>query len=288
MLSGLFDTIRRFLAQVPAHGDHGAEPTADPADVTPPNPGFYVDNDGWLRDEAGETSRIARIPSPRSSALLGELNGKPAGILWHWTATRGGTMHTLAKSIAKPVPPNGRAASWHVGIARNGSVYHSVSLKRGSWHAGGSSAARFEKDVYKMVTATQRGVLATRWKISERQSGVGANSLFVGIELENVGQVKNVNGKWQGWPFGHDGQDGPIVPPDQVSNAVLGKRYHAFTDEQVRAAAMVARAIVQWVPGIPREACAWTHYQVDPTRKTDPGPVWVEKHLPAVLDEAFR
>lgn len=59
-----------------------------------------------------------------------------------------------------------------------------------------------------------------------------------------------------------------------------------FPPEQVSAACDVARALVR-AYDIPREHAMVTHQSIDPTRKADPGPVWMKRHAPEVLAYAF-
>lgn len=59
-----------------------------------------------------------------------------------------------------------------------------------------------------------------------------------------------------------------------------------FPPAQVAAACDVWRAIVR-AYGIPREHAMITHQSIDPTRRSDPGPVWMKQHAPTVLAHAF-
>ncbi|NVB81776.1 MAG: N-acetylmuramoyl-L-alanine amidase, partial [Kofleriaceae bacterium] len=59
-----------------------------------------------------------------------------------------------------------------------------------------------------------------------------------------------------------------------------------FPPAQVSAACDVWRAIVR-AYGIPREHAMVTHQSIDPTRRSDPGPVWMKQHAPTVLERAF-
>lgn len=77
----------------------------------------------------------------------------------------------------------------------------------------------------------------------------GANSYTIGIELVGYGKV--------------------------------------FTPAQVNAASQVWRAIVRHY-AIPREFAMITHESIDPTRRNDPGPVWMEQHAADVLDFAYH
>lgn len=60
-----------------------------------------------------------------------------------------------------------------------------------------------------------------------------------------------------------------------------------FPPAQVEAACRVWRAIVREY-SIPREHAMITHQSIDPTRKADPGRVWMGEHAPRVLDAAYQ
>lgn len=60
-----------------------------------------------------------------------------------------------------------------------------------------------------------------------------------------------------------------------------------FTEAQVRTAAQVWRALVRQY-AIPRDYAMITHQSIDPTRRDDPGPVWMGQHAAAVLDFAYH
>lgn len=59
-----------------------------------------------------------------------------------------------------------------------------------------------------------------------------------------------------------------------------------FPPAQVAAAASAWRALVRHY-GIAREHAMITHQSIDPTRRSDPGPVWMAAHAPAVLAAAY-
>lgn len=283
MLSALIDMARRALSAAQAHGDHHGDHEREP-EPAPTDPlALVVDQTGWLRLASGlDSVALRRVPSPRHQALVTH-DAVPAGIVWHWTATRAGTAEGLVRSIARPVPAGGRAASWHVLVDRQGRIHQSVPLRRGSWHAGGPTAARFGwADVPGKPGLMQYGIL--------KGAKLSANGLFVGVELENAGEVRSINGRWRAWPFDRDG-GGPEIPADQVRR--VGPRYyHDFPDAQVEAAARLVRAFVGAYGGDrrsyggDRRSLSWTHAEIDPTRKTDPGPLWADHLLPKVLHDA--
>lgn len=60
-----------------------------------------------------------------------------------------------------------------------------------------------------------------------------------------------------------------------------------FTTAQVDTASQVWRAVVRHY-SIPREFAMITHQSIDPTRRDDPGPVWMSEHAAHVLDFAYH
>lgn len=60
----------------------------------------------------------------------------------------------------------------------------------------------------------------------------------------------------------------------------------AFPPAQVEAACAVWRALVRHY-GIAREHAMITHQSIDPTWRSDPGPVWMREHAPVVLAAAY-
>jgi hypothetical protein len=59
-----------------------------------------------------------------------------------------------------------------------------------------------------------------------------------------------------------------------------------FPAPQVASAAMVWRTIVRHY-GIDRRFAMITHQSIDPSRRDDPGPVWMGQHAPGVLAAAY-
>lgn len=241
-----------------------------------------IDDAGWMHGRD-----VHQIPTVRTQKLAtpgAEGERHVEGVVWHYTDTRNAGAVNLAKRIAAA----GQARSCHLWIDRAGVVAQSASFERGTWHAGSSTAALFRRDErtddqpWQMLTPAQRGNVR----------GYGANSFAAGIELENVGEVRLVGGQWLGWPFRHDlqGSDGAmvrpvVVPADEVaSNGSHG--WHAYTHAQASAAKRVVSALVRRY-GLKRAACEWTHQRIDPTRRTDPGPLWTDGLLPSILADVF-
>lgn len=217
-----------------------------------------VTKDGWLEVAASGLPPVIRVPSVRSTGL--DVT-KPLGIVWHWTAGVGKTPKyatALAEEIRTYDKVKDRAASWHFLVSRDGRILQSIPLTMGSWHVGrpGNIAGRMFGNI---------------------------NRCTVGVELENAGQVKLHEGVWQAWPY-----DGSAVLPEGrvTAHASDGLDYDAFPEAQVQAAQRLLTELVLWAKW-PRDVCSYGHRDFDPTRKTDPGPVWAENVLPRVLDGVF-
>jgi hypothetical protein len=124
------------------------------------------------------------------------------------------------------------------------------------------------------------------------QSGShSANSYLLGVELVCVGEVRAVGGKWLGWPFGRGPDRSPAVPPDQVATAedAAGRRrsYQNYTPAQRLAAERLVRACHARYGWAAPQPYSWGHCVVDPSRKTDPGPLWLARYLPAMLERVL-
>jgi hypothetical protein len=227
-----------------------------------------VDDDGWLVHEDGDP-RVVRYPSVRTYALVVPA---PLGIVWHWTAGRGGPGFAEALARRAQLYRRGvdRAASWHVLVAKDGTVFQSAPFTVGTWHVG------------------RPGVVAGR-----RFENV--NRATVGCELENAGRLRKIGDRFFCWPYftnpaapAHERRADPRCAVDP-SRAVVGPgqgTFDAFPPEQERAATKLLAALVVRF-GWTRDASAYGHRDFDSPRKEDPGPLWAGVVLPRALDAVF-
>jgi len=234
-----------------------------------------VDDLGWLEYGVGDP-RVIRYSTPRTTSL--EVPA-PLGIVWHWTAGKGGPgfAPALAKEIGGYDPKKDRAASWHVLIAKDGTLHQSASFTRGTWHVG------------------RPGVVSG-------YKSVNVNRCSVGCELENAGRLLKLGARFFVWPYFLDPDATPLErKPDprlevDSSRAVLGEGdfwpgkeggyFDAFTREQEESACALVRALAssyEWTPA----ACGYGHVMFDPSRREDPGPLWLRGALPRILAAAF-
>lgn len=237
------------------HGDHQEDPP-----VLPP---IAIDHDGWMSGVG-----VSIIKSARSQRLAtpGEI---PEGLCAHWTATSSGTARALARRIAAAPAAGERSASWSAIIERDGSIIQSVSCKRGSWHAGGDTAAKFTRDPH--------GV----WAI-DPHGKCSANAWTFGVEMICVGEVRSVGGKWIGWPFA---SGAPAVSASEVVEH-HGRHYQTITEAQEQNYSRILAALVREY-ALPRESASWGHAMIDPSRKIDPGPVFAEVQLPRIVAAVY-
>jgi N-acetyl-anhydromuramyl-L-alanine amidase AmpD len=124
-----------------------------------PEPDLYIDEQGWLWGDG-----VERYPSVRHSPLTTP-HDEPIAIVWHYTAIKPGAARSLSKRIAKYRRGKDRAASWHVQIGVDGTLYQSVQFTRGSWHCA-------------------RGRIPDKGGKRHR-----VNRCAVGIELEGLGRA---------------------------------------------------------------------------------------------------
>jgi hypothetical protein len=281
--------LSRLFQPIQLHADHGPESLRDPEEAitsTATPPALRVVGGGWFEAAPGGPVKVVTIKTTRTQTMV---RGRARGLVWHWTATKHGTGRTCCDHIQKLPVGDERSASFGGCIESDGTYYQTAPIERGTWHAGGATARRFVE-------------VAGVWGLAPTAShnALSANSLFHGTELVNVGEVRYVGGKWLGWPFVGNA---PVVPESEVFDdgggtplkvderghfgSARGKYYHAYTNEQVRTAQEVVLAFHLACPDVGRDACAWTHAVIDPTRKTDPGPLWSHLHLPAILDDVF-
>jgi len=264
---------------VESHLDHGDEDQVDRLEQQAEHGTVLVcQDDGWFRSES--PSVVVERSNSKRTQTLATPGQVPAGVVWHWTATNRGTMAGCVRRIQEParVLKDGtkeRESSFHFGLPATGPLYQAASVRRGTWHAGGPTAKRF---------------ILTRTGPQLAPSGVSANALMIGVELECVGEVRLIAaaGKpaaWMGWPFGKDGVTGPIVPENQVAREG-SRHFHKMTDHEISLATYLVIALVERDGNLDRRALSWTHAMIDPGRKTDPGPIWTNYELPAILDAA--
>ena len=226
-----------------------------------------VNEEGWLEAE-GEGPEVKRYPTVRTTAMAVP---HPLGVVWHWTAGRGGPGfgEALAREAQTYRRGVDRAASWHVLIAKDGVIYQSAPFGVGTWHVG------------------RPGVIAGR-----RFDNI--NAATIGVELENSGRLLKLGEGVYCWPYftNPDAPEGTRRPDARYQVAderavVTGEGlFDAFTAAQESSAEALVRALAARY-GLSRDVSAYGHVDFDSPRKEDPGPVWRQTVLPRVLDRVF-
>lgn len=246
-----------------------------------------INDDGWLEEEGENDPRIVLYPSERHYGL--EVPA-PLGIVWHYTAGQGDgnaeyeydhpdhAGEDLAKRLTRP---GGRSASWHFLIAKDGDVFQSVSALKGSWHVGKPG------------------------RIAGRQFA-NINRATIGVELENAGRLKHIDGAWYCWPyFRLDPRTGqPSAKLGGAPNCLItddragwmedgqpqptwkGACFDKFTAEQETSAALLLGALVEKF-GWAVDVCSYGHVLFDPANREDPGPIFRGESLPRILAAVF-
>jgi len=159
----------------------------------------------------------------------------PEYLVMHYTAGR-----SAASSVHWLTNPDAKASA-HLVIGRDGSVTQLVAFNRRAWHAGHS-----------------------RWK-----GRSGLNDFSIGIELDNMGKLKQRrDGSWYAW-------FGTRVPDDEVleaqhSNSSRTNGEHTYTDIQIEVAVDIAAALTKHY-GL-KDIIG--HDDIAPARKSDPGPAF--------------
>lgn len=214
---------------------------------------------GWL--DASDKPVIKAYPSGRFYKLSTD---KPLGLVWHYSCPLW-MGFKMAEETSKCITRNTDGASWHIMIARDGSVFQSVSFDKGSWHVG------------------RRGKIAGR-------DFDNINRATIGVELENAGRLKCVDKKYYTWPYYKSGTRNPDPKLQIDSNRAVMVQgegfFDSFTAEQVQSAQDLV-AVLEKTYKIGRDNFKYGHKDFDPDRKEDPGPIWNTTHLPKILTAVF-
>jgi N-acetyl-anhydromuramyl-L-alanine amidase AmpD len=237
---------------------------------------MLLDARGWLTNTVLGEPRVVLWPSTRTSALEVPY---PLGVVWHWTAGRGGPgfAEGCCREIQTYDQTKDRAASWHFLVAKNGTIHQSVPTTSGAWHVG------------------RPGTIGQRVTLN-------INRCTIGVELENAGRLLKLGPKCYCWPFWlnpdatpNKKQPDPRLEVDPVRAIYAnggfwrdaeGGFFDSYTPAQVAGAEALLRTLVtafKWAPAV----CGYGHVMFDFPRKEDPGPLWLQGALPTILLNVF-
>lgn len=183
----------------------------------------------------------------------------PLGVCWHYSnPTWSG--QTSSKGVCELLFRDVANASWHAMISKEGICYQCISFERGSWHVGKPGIIR-------------------------GQSVENVNRYLIGIELENEGRLKEIDGEFYSWPWKKEDalkSEGKLITEGEFKNC----HFAPFTEKQISCARELILALKEEY-SLGREDFLYHHHQFDPENRDDAGPIWMEEILPSLLDEIF-
>jgi hypothetical protein len=146
------------------------------------------------------------------------------------------------------------------------------------------------KAIVAHYTSTDPGTALVMAKRRQKAFALGdrAASWHLSIEADGtiIQMARFLNGCWHAG--GPTAKPIPNVGPanrTSVGIELVGQG-NVFPEAQVIGACRVWKALVTTY-ALPETVSMVTHQSIDPTRKTDPGPVWMKQHAPRVLNYAF-
>lgn len=172
-----------------------------------------------------------------SSPNHGGALANPRFLVVHYTA--GVSLDSSTRWLCDPAS----GASAHLIIGRDGSVNQLVPFDHVAWHAGLSG-----------------------WK-----GLTGLNRFSIGIELDNMGPLQLVNGKYLSTSNNRAVDENDVFHGEQQGSAY--KHWHKYTDVQTAKLKEVVVALRQAFPSIEDVI---GHSDIAPNRKQDPGPALAE------------
>lgn len=198
-------------------------------------------------------------PSPNKSSRRGVAVNS---IVLHFTASA-----ALAGTVQWFMNPEARVSAHYV-IGRKGEIVQMVHESEKAWHAG---------------DATLEG-------------DPRVNSMSIGIEIVNWGELQEHNGTYYCWPGNYTRKydiskyGAPITAIKNIAGRPKVTYWAPYTPEQYDAVIKLCREIIQRYPAVTVDRLVG-HEDVAPGRKTDPGPAFdfdrVRSEVFAVADELY-
>lgn len=158
-------------------------------------------------------------------------------IILHFTAGA-----SLSSAVQWFLNPKSQVSAHYV-IDRDGSVVRMVPVEEKAWHAGASSLFGDPR----------------------------VNTISIGIEMVNWGDLRKRDGKFYCWP----GEFTREYDVNKYGTPILANNlwWAPYTEEQFQACASLCKELVAQFPEITRERIVG-HEDVAPGRKLDPGPAF--------------
>lgn len=166
-------------------------------------------------------------PSPNKGGKL----KKPGAIITHFTAGRSAS--NSARWLCSPAAK----ASAHLIIGRDGSLVQLVEFDTVAWHAG-----------------------ASEWN-----GRAACNNWTLGLELDNMGPLSKVNGRWRSLSLGVDVPDGDVMVDEK------GRGWQLFSSTQHAMLETISRELIEAYPTI-TDIAAHSDICIPRGRKLDTGP----------------
>lgn len=236
--------------------------------------------DGWLQSQ-----EFVVVKRPITAKRLGGVC-TPQAIGWHTTDMSYGTEEALLKAWAKDPPA--RVAGAHFLVAYDGTVYQLAPLDRNASHMGGPTPGKFQDD---------RG----KWN--------SLNATTIGVEVANPGRLYWADANLSIAREGSKAKPGKVIPRDRVEPNPKGIPYATFSVAQIEACRNLAVALGETVLRgrvsksvsikrvvdplkravfLERDPLALRHSDVDPERKSDPGPLFPAEEIASHVRRTVR
>jgi hypothetical protein len=244
------------------------------------------DSDGWLVSGSDPNIRVnTDIRTRKGYSQFATPDGRPDGIVWHWTGGSANTSETNKDGLASylrdymlgEVANPDRSASWNFYLDKFGTLYQHASIFKPTWTTGAPRCEYWNPRTGKIERSTDQ-----------------INKMLLGIEMENAGSLKKVGDKFYRWPFKEDGSysEKYRVNADRAVLGPNGTYYDAWTPAQISAAAALSAALVSALRWQDPRQLHYSHEQFSPCGggakgKIDPGSLWMDGVLPEIEAQIF-
>lgn len=281
-LESFFAFVRQFQTPQPGPGDDNRSPEPPPSKLS-------VDGAGWILDPV--VTRRAELHAGRMGKRI-----SPWAITAHTTDMHPDSFEALVKKSQRDA---GAGSGWHFLIGRHPAqgVVQSAPIYRNANHAGGGIDPATKK-------ARPHG-----WLRDARGSTYHPNNACVGIEVHCGGLLTRIDGKWRTVSGGK--ASGAPIPVEDVTPISASRGWHRPTPYQVarfhelcdvlagvmsppptlKVVAVPSGTPPAWVAkarqavlyvspsgdALPMLPPIFGHVDLDPARKTDPGPELVQQ-----------